>query len=122
MNRLLDSLATHWLPAALLAVALVALALVGLLRRRLGARSYALAVLAGGAGVAALGGLLLPPLYGFWLGNAAVLVLAVMALVLVLSGAWWRPLAWAVAAVALFALGSSWLGWLGQVLAEGGRR
>jgi Mg-chelatase subunit ChlD len=121
MNSPLDSLATSWLAAVLLALALLVLGVLVSLRRRLGNRFLLLALPAVGIGLAGLGGLVLSPTGGWWLGLAALSVQALMVVVLVLTGEWWPPLAWAAAALTLLAAGSIWLGLLTREITEAGR-
>src|SRR5947209_1890767 len=121
MNHALDFLAAHWFPTLFLAGALAVLLLLQFLRRRRPGSVMPVALLGGALALLGLGGLLLPPAWAWWLFLAAVVVLFSMAVALVLSGAWWRPLAYAAAGLALLAIGGLWLEGAGQGLAEAGR-
>src|SRR5918993_1366720 len=114
MTRLLAVLADYWLLVALGAVVLAAVALVGFGRRP---RAWwpALAVLLI-AGYFAFAGVADAPrgrwFWGFrpweaaaWAALAVAGLFALVLLNLVLSGHWWRPLAWMLTALLAVALG-----------------
>ena len=121
MNPLLDFLTTHWCPALLLAIALAALAVLGLLRHRNIRGFRLLLVFAGALAVASIGGLILSPRWGGWVLGCAAALLVVLFAILALSGAWWRWLGWGVAVLALLGAGGLWLDAAGAGLLEMGR-
>jgi uncharacterized membrane protein len=93
----------------------------GLLRRqRADALSLPWLVLAASLACFGIGGLALPEeWWGFWLGAAALAVLAGMLLVVVLSGKWWAPLGYAAAAVLLAGFGGMITEPAGDALRDG---
>src|SRR5579872_1901141 len=118
MNHALDFLAERWLGSGFVVGALAALFAIALLRRRLGTWSLPLAAVAGAVGAVGVGGLGVPASWGWWVLGAGALVLAGMLALLLLTGAWWPPLAWASAAVALIGAGALWTHPAGEGLAE----
>jgi Mg-chelatase subunit ChlD len=121
MRLLLDFLTAHWCPALQLALALTALALLGLLRHRPIRWYTSLLVLAGALAVASIGGLTLSPRWGWWVLVSALAIFVCLFAILALSGAWWRWLGWSVAALALLGAGGLWLDAVGASLLEAGR-
>jgi hypothetical protein len=118
MNTLLDSLAMHWYPAALLGIGLAVLAVLGLLRHRNIRWFTPLLVTSGALTIASIGGLILSPRWGIWLLLFAVLVFVGQFVVLAVSGAWWRWLAYSVAVLALLGAGGLWLNAIGASIWE----
>jgi uncharacterized membrane protein len=120
MDRLLHILATHWF-GGVLAVVAVLLGVLLLLRRRRGTWSFPLILFGCTFSLLGIGGLALPAEWGLWLAMAALAVLAVMLLVVFLSGHWWAPLGYGVGAVLLLGIG----GWVtvaaSEALSEVGR-
>jgi hypothetical protein len=105
-------LAEHWLAAALLGLAIVGL-LRRLLRRQGGLPLVLLALV-----LVALGAFFLPPGWAGRLGIVAAGVLFFMLLTVVVSGAWWAPLAWIAAVALLLAAGGLWINPVGEALIE----
>jgi uncharacterized membrane protein len=127
MNPLLAFATAHWFAILLLVVALVpaAFALRSWLR---GSLSLGWLLPAGGLALAGIGGLLdgagaawLHPWWGFWVACAAVGTFFVMFAVLILTSAWWRPLAYAAAGLLAFGLGAFAAGPVGEGLVEAGK-
>ena len=97
MNPFLAFITAHWFAVLLLVVALVPGALA--LRSRLrGALSLGWLLTAAGLALAGAGGAGPRPEWGGWVAAGAAGTFFVMFLVLVFTGAWLRPLAYAVAA------------------------
>ncbi len=123
MNRAIEILSAHGFAGLMAVVALVLGALALRQRQRAGSWSGWLLVPAAGCLLAGLGSEVLPaprPDDGFlsWpalLAAAVGLVLFGKVLALLLTGAWWRPLAWVAGAAGAFALG----GWFGRSLGRG---
>jgi uncharacterized membrane protein len=115
MNSASHFLAVHWLAVGLPGIAL-ALLVWRALRRRAG-----LPLAAAGLVLLAVGALLLPAAWAWWIGIVAAAVLFAMLLTLLLSGAWWAPLAWVTAAALLLAAGGMWINRTGDSVAEAGR-
>src|SRR3954470_12758346 len=105
MNPALEYLAVRWPSAACLACALAAALLGGFLRKRRPGRGMGWLVLGGVLGLAGVGGLVLPAGWTWWVLVLAGALLAVMAVTLFLSGAWWGPLAYAAVGLALLGVG-----------------
>jgi hypothetical protein len=118
MNALLAFLIAHWWPALLLGIALAVLAMLGLLRRRNVRWFTPLLVSSSIAAIAGIGGLVLPSRWGGWLLVGAVVVFVGLFLLLAVSGAWWRWLAYGVAVLALLGAGGLWLNAMGAGLIE----
>jgi uncharacterized membrane protein len=105
MTQALDYVQTRWLPSALLLLALLAVAIALIVRRRQQRWSAPLLVLVAALAAPGLGGAFVPSAIGFWLGIGSLAGLFVLVFVMVLSGRWWAPLAWIVAAVGVLGLG-----------------
>jgi Mg-chelatase subunit ChlD/uncharacterized membrane protein len=100
MNPVLAFVTAHWFAVLLL---LGALAAGGRALRRSLALGWR--VTAAGLALAGAGGLALEPEWGAWVAAAASSTFFVMFVVVVLTGAWYRPLAYAVAGVLALGLG-----------------
>ncbi len=118
MNPFLAFATAHWFAVLLLLLALAAGALA-LFGKPTGRGPWA--VTAAGLALAGVGGLLLEPEWGAWIAVGAVAAFFVMFLVLVLTSAWLRPLAYAVAAVLALGLGGLVATAAGEGLVEAGR-
>ncbi len=120
MNPFLAFVTAHWFAVLLLLVALVpgSFALRSQLRRGL---SLGWLLPAAGLALAGAGGLALDPDWGAWVAAAASATFFVMFLVLVLTSAWVRPLAYAVAAVLALGLGGLVTLTASERLADAGR-
>jgi Mg-chelatase subunit ChlD len=121
MNSLSDFLTAHWCPALLLGIALAALAVLGLLRRRKVRGFMPLLVLSIALAVASIGGLALSPRWGWWLFVSAGAVFVGLFVILALTGAWRPSLGWGVAILAVFGAGGLWLNVAGATFLEIGR-
>jgi uncharacterized membrane protein len=108
-------LAEHWFAATIFV-----LAVVGLLRWLVRGRP-GLPLASAALGLIALGAVLLPPAWSPQVGMVAAGVLFVMVLVLVVTGAWWAPLAWLAAVAILLAVGGMGVDAAGRSLAEAAR-
>src|SRR5262249_55440727 len=117
MAAFLYFLAAHWLPAAVAGAGVV----LALARWRRRPTAAPLLVLAAALGLAGAGGLTLPPEWGGWVLAGAAGAFGLMLVVLLVSGAWWAPLAWAVAAAACVGFGAWTLPATGAALVEGAR-
>jgi hypothetical protein len=115
MESAFHFLAAHWLAAVVFAIAL-AVAGKRLLRRR-----RDLPLLPATLALVAAGALLLPAREAWWVGVGAAGVLFLMLVAVLLSGAWWPPLAWIAAAALLVAAGGLWLNRAGDAFVEMGR-
>ena len=111
-----EFIADNWSAVLLLGLA-VALPLAPAVRRRR-VPSVAVLLTSASLGVAGVGGLALPVDWGVWTAASAAAVLFVMLLVLVTTGRWYAPLAYAVGAVLLVGLGSMAAGPVGEGLVE----
>jgi len=106
MVQVLDYLQVHSFTAALLGlgVFLGAFLLVG--RRRRKTWSLPLILSCAAVGLLGVGGLLLAPTdWAVWIASVAAACLFVMLAMVVLTGNWWAPLGYVVAAVLLLGLG-----------------
>src|SRR5262245_41484851 len=109
MNPLPDFLAAHWCPSLLLGVALTVLTVLPLLRHRKARGTAPLLVLSSALAVASIGGLALPPRWGWWVLVGALAIFVCLFLLLALTGAWRPSLGYGVAVLALFGAGGLWL-------------
>src|SRR5688500_5960597 len=108
-------LTSHWLAAVVLGVALVFL-VMGRFRR-----NTVWLWFAGGLGLVAFGGLTLLPAWSVWLLAGAGSLFVLLFTILLISGAWWPPLAWLGAAAIGLGLGGLSLEPAGRLLAEAAR-
>jgi uncharacterized membrane protein len=115
MDSVFHFLAAHWLAAAVLTIAL---AIAG---RRALARRRGLPYLAAVFALVAAGALVLPAREASWVGLGSLSVLFLMCVAVLLTGAWWPPLAWIAAAAVLLAAGGLSLNRAGEALIEAGR-
>jgi uncharacterized membrane protein len=115
MNFAVHFLAAHWLAIAVLVFALI------LSVRRLLLRRAGLPLVITAFALPAIGALLLPSSWAWWVGIASASVLFILVVILLLSGAWWAPLAWIVAVTLLLAVGGLWINPAGDALAEAAR-
>ncbi len=111
----------RWLAAAVLLLALVGAGAFGLLRSRRPRLALGLGLAALVLALLAAGGLGLSSLVAWWALGAAAAAFVSLAALLLLTGAWSRHAALAVAVLALVALGGVALSPLGEVLADAGR-
>jgi uncharacterized membrane protein len=105
MSQVWDFLATHWFAGVLVVLALLPGGLLLVLRQQRGNWPLGLLLLTALLGLAGVGGFLLPPWLGLIVALAALGVLLAMFLVLLLTGAWWAPLAAVAAAAIVLGLG-----------------
>src|SRR6266852_3588939 len=107
MSRLSDLLSTHWFAFSLFAAGLLVAGTSLFKRQRHGAHSLGLLLLAAALGLFGVGGLALSEFWGLCLASAALGGLLLMFVALLLSGKWWPPLAWAMAALLVLGLGGA---------------
>src|SRR5229473_1241053 len=127
MSRLSDLLSTHWFAFSLFAAGLLAAGTSLFKRQRHGAHSLGLLLLAAALGLFGVGdlvfsaigapgpddvradngGLAFSVFWGLCLASAALAGLLLMFVVLLLSGKWWPPLAWAMAALLVIGIGGA---------------
>src|SRR6516162_8566583 len=121
MNDTFDLLTEHWLSLVLLVFTLVLAmrACVVWMRRR--RWQIAPCMLAASFLCLAIGELLIPAGWAFWIGVAALATLFVMTVVLVISGGWSAYLGYAAGAGILLGLGGTAVGPIGGWLAEAGK-
>jgi uncharacterized membrane protein len=103
----LEPITEHWLAFGLIGAALVAFVAALLLRRRLGRRFTAVALVCGAVALASVGAVApLVPSWSLWLVGAAAVALFAMTLLLLLTGAWSRWAALIVAGIGVLGLGA----------------
>ena len=105
MRSVLEQLNQHWLAFGFLGAALIAFVVALFMRRRLGRRFTAVALICAGVALAGVGAVApLVPSWSLWLVGAAAVALFGMTLLLLLTGAWSRWAALVVAGVGFLGL------------------
>jgi uncharacterized membrane protein len=107
MGRLSDLLSTHWFVFSLFAAGLLAAGFSLFRQRRFGRHSLGLLVLAAALGLLGVGGLAVSDFWGLCVASFALGALLLMFVVMLLSGKWWPPLAWTLAALCVIGLGGA---------------
>src|SRR6266851_1351334 len=118
MSQAIDFLQTHWLPSALALAGVCCVLGVLVIRRRQRRWSAALGVFAAALALLSLGGFCIHPAVGFWLGLGAIAGLFLLLFLMVLTGAWWSPLAWSLIAIGVLGAGGIAAGPVSEDLAE----
>jgi uncharacterized membrane protein len=107
MGRLSNLLSTHWFVFSLFAAGLLAAGFSLFRQQRTGRHSFSLLLLASTLGLLGVGGLAVSDFWGLCVASVAVGALLLTFVVMLLSGKWWPPLAWTLAALCVIGLGGA---------------
>jgi hypothetical protein len=107
MSRLADLLSSHWFVSALLAAALLTAGISVYRRQRQGKLHLGLPVLAATLGLLGIGGLALSDFWALCLASGVLAGFLLLFVTLLLTGKWWPPVAWALAALLVLGLGGT---------------
>lgn len=118
MNRALDFLAGHWFATVLVVIAAACAVVVAINRRRQASLLLPLLLAAAGFGALAAGDLVVPSDWAAWLAVGAAVALFLMLMTVILTGKWWAPLGYTVAALLLVGLGALSLTTVGHELSD----
>lgn len=113
----MDFLIDHWLAILLVGMAALSGCLAVWSMRRYPGFLLPLLILGGSFFFIGVGAIAVPANVAFWMVVAAGVILTLMLVVVVLTGHWWAPLAYATASSLLLGLGGLYLQWMASGLA-----
>ncbi|HEV3237093.1 MAG TPA: vWA domain-containing protein, partial [Gemmataceae bacterium] len=122
MSQAVEFASTNWFAAFLVVFSLLLAALLAAFGRSRTNHLTAWLILCACIGSIGLGGLVIPGDWAMWLGAGSLVLMFGMILVLLVSGRWWAPLAWAAFGFGLVSMGSLTAGETGEALARTGER